>query len=205
MTIINNPARRALLLGVPAVALGACAAEAPKYEDALSGLHNLPGMAAPPDAPFRAGAPVALVFGSNIERVLKQQTDADKIVKSFGPLTNTRQLADQDPQYVITQAVGVLKQRYPQIEGIDDLATAARRKFASAIVLDFTVRLGASTGHQTVVALVAIAFDARQQPVSRLDASGSATLGYPAWTAKQKEASDIAVAAFREKVDRFWS
>ena len=126
-------------------------------------------------------------------------------MKSFGPLTNTRQLADQDPQYLITGAVSILRERYPQIEPIDDLKTVAQRKMSSAIVLDFTLRLGAKSGQQTTVTLVAIAFDARQQPVSRLEASGTDTIGYPGWTAKQKEASDLAMAAFREKLNRYWS
>ena len=145
------------------------------------------------------------MLGSNIERVLQQRSDADAVVKAFGPLTNTGQLADQDPQYVITGVIGVLRERYSRLQPVDDIATAAQRKFASTLVLDITIRIGASTGQKTTVALVAIAFDARQQPQSRIDASGTTTVGYPAFTAKQKEASDLAIAAFKAKVDRYWS
>ena len=198
--------RRGVLLGIPMLALGGCLPPPPRYEDPLSGLHNLPGSSAPIDAAFRAGPTVALVLGSNIERVLQQRSDADAVTKAFGPLlTNTGQLADQDPQYVITGAVSVLRQRYSQLQPVDDIATAAQRKFASTLVLDITIGIGASTGQKTTVALVAIAFDARQQPQSRIDASGTTTLGYPAFTAKQKEASDLAIAAFKAKVDRYWS
>ena len=114
-------------------------------------------------------------------------------------------MADQDPQYVITGVIGVLRERYSRLQPVDDIATAAQRKFASTLVLDITIRIGASTGQKTTVALVAIAFDARQQPQSRIDASGTTTLGYPAFTAKHKEASDLAIAAFKAKVDRYWS
>lgn len=202
----SRPTRRAFLVGIAASGVAGCYPAPPKYEDALSGLHNLPGSSAPADALFKAGSTVALVFGSNIDRILQQRSDADAATKSLGPLfTSTRQLADQDPQYVITAATGILRLRYPQLEGVDDIATAAQRKFSSTIVLDVTIRLGTYSGRQTIVALTAVAFDSRQQPVSRVDASGAATLGYPAYTTKQKEASDAAIALFRSKVDRYWS
>lgn len=205
-TVSTHAIRRTVIFGIPATALAGCYPAPPKYEDALSGLHNLPGSNAPSDAPFKAGPTIALVFGSNIERILQHRSDADAATKSMGPLfTSTEQLADQDPQYVITAATGILRRRYPQLEGIDDIATAAQRKFSSTIVLDVTVRLGTYSGKQTLVALTAIAFGSRQQPESRLEASGAATLGYPAWTTKQKEASDVAIAVFKAKVDRYWS
>ena len=65
-----RPGRRTFLLGMPAAALGACSVEMPKYQDALQGLHSAAAAAAPVDAPFKAGPTVALVFGSNIERVM---------------------------------------------------------------------------------------------------------------------------------------
>jgi hypothetical protein len=203
MTIVY-PGRRALLLGLSALLLGACAGPPPQYQDALTGLHNLPGAAAPLDVPVTAGPTVALVVGANIEKVLQQKADGDKILKSFGPLTNTMQVADSDPQYIITGAISILRQRYPQLQPVDDLATAAQRKFATTIVLDFTLRPGSMSGKQTTANLVAIAFDARQQPLSRIETSGTTTIGYPAYTTRLREASDIALAAFKEKVDSLW-
>jgi hypothetical protein len=114
------------------------------------------------------------------------------------------QVADSDPQYIITGAISILRQRYPQLQPVDDLATAAQRKFATTIVLDFTLRPGSMSGKQTTANLVAIAFDARQQPLSRIETSGTTTIGYPAYTTRLREASDIALAAFKEKVDSLW-
>ncbi len=194
--------RRSLLVSLSALPAGACALspEAPKYTDSLAELHNMPGTSAPLDVPVRAGPTVAIVFGSNIERVMQQKTDGDKILKSFGPLTNTSQLADTDPQPLISGAVSVIKLKYPQLVAVDDVATAAQRRMATTVVLDFLAIFRGGSGTRTTAKLVCVVLDARQMPVSRIESSGDTIVPYPAWNSRFRDASELALVDFKNKI-----
>jgi hypothetical protein len=184
--------------------LAGCGGPPPDYEDPLKGLHTLPASNAPLDAPAKVGPHVALVLGSNIEKLLQYDDAAVKGVLSM-PSVSWAALEDGNVQYLITGAVQVLRKRWPDLESVDDLATAARRKFASSIVLDIAVVLGSRTGQDTTARVTAILFDAGQNTLSRLETSGTTTVGFPAVTARFKEASNIALADFQEKLGRYWS
>jgi hypothetical protein len=195
--------RRMFVLG-GGLALAGCGGPPPQYSDPLAELHNLPGSSAPLDTPAKAGPTIAIVFGSNIEKLLQYSDAAAKGLMSM-PIVNRAALKDGDAQYLVTGAVQTIKQRYPSVESVDDLATAARRKFSTSIVVDIVQILGAMTGQKTTAHVTAIFFDAQQSPISRLESSGTTTVGYPAVTSRFREASDIALADFGSKVNRYWS
>jgi hypothetical protein len=195
--------RRGFVIGGGLVLAG-CGGPPPDYVDPLKDLHNLPASSAPLDAPAKVGPPAALVLGSNIEKLLQYNDAAAKGVQSM-LLVNTAALEDGNVQYLINGAVQVLRRRWPQLVAVDDLATAARRKFASSIVLDIAVVLASRTGQSTTARVTAILLDAGENPLSRLEASGTTTVGFPAATPLFKEASNIALQGFQDKLSRYWS
>jgi hypothetical protein len=195
--------RRTFVIG-GALALAGCGGPPPDYNDPLKDLHTLPASSAPLDAPAKVGSPVALVPGSNIEKLLQYNDAAAKGVQSM-LLVNTAALEDGNVQYLISGAVQVLRRRWPDLASVDDLATAVRRKFTSSIVLDVAVVLGARTGQSTTARLTAILLDAAENPLSRLESSGTTTVGFPAVTSRFKEASNIALQEFQDKLSRYWS
>lgn len=205
--MLRTFSRRSFLMVAPAATLTACNTDlAPvTYVDPLADLHTRLGATAPLDAPAKAGPTVALVYGSNIERLLQHKEDADKILKQFGPLTNTSAMSDIDPQPLITGGIAVLRVKYPGIKPLDDLAAARAQRFSTTIVLDFRQVLGKTVGHRTTASLYAVFLDARLVPISRIEVTGEGIMGAIGWTYKFREASDKAVLMFKEKVDQYWS
>ena len=142
---------------------------APVYSDPLAGLYNIPASSVSADArvdyytpvqPVRAGAPgravltMAIVTGANFSRA--------------AAYAEARGL---DPQPLIDGAVAILKERYPWVELMDDVATAERRNVSLTLVLDIRTEIGADKG--ATVALDVIVFDEARKPVSRIRADGS--------------------------------
>lgn len=195
--------RRSFVIG-GALALAGCGGPPPDYVDPLKDLHTLRASSAPLDTPAKVGSPVALVPGSNMERLLQYNDAAAKGVQSM-LLVNTAALEDGNVQYLITGATVALRRRWPDLVLVDDLATAASRKFTNTIVLDIAVVLGSHTGQDTTASVTAILFDARETPLSRVEASGTTTVGFPAVTPRFKEASNIALQGFQDKLSRYWS
>lgn len=167
---------------------------APVYRDPLAGLYNIPASSVPPDRrvdyyapgqPARAGAPgravltMAIVTGANFNR-------AATYAESRG----------LDPQPLIDGAVAILKDRYPWVELMDDVATAAQRNVSLTLVLDIRTEIGPDDGAR--VALDVIVFDEARKPVSRIRADGS---GEGAAAAAYETASEGALAALKEKAE----
>lgn len=194
--------RRAFALGA-FVSVAGCTLPQQQYQDPLTGLYNLSASSVPADVPAKAGPTIALVLGSNIDKLLQHREDIDKTTTAISWRASDR-LKDQDPQYLLTSAVQILHQRYPNLDKAEDLATVARHQIKSSIVLDVVVAAGPSSGQKTTATVIAVFFDDKQMPISRIDASGQATVGYP-YFANIKAASDIALAGFRQKVEQYWS
>jgi hypothetical protein len=80
-------------------------------------------------------------------------------------------------QPTLLRAVDIVKQRYPWLELMDDVATARERNVSLTLVMDIRSKLGAKAGDPTDVAIEIIVFNEKQQPISRIETSGSATAG----------------------------
>ena len=80
-------------------------------------------------------------------------------------------------QPILLRAVYIVKQRYPWLELMDDIAMAQERNVSLTLVMDIRSRLGAKAGDPTTVEVEVIVFNDKRQPISRVETSGSAIAG----------------------------
>lgn len=193
--------RRAFVVGAAATLAG-CGPQVPTYQDPLADLTTARGAAVPENAPVSAGPTQALTFGSNVERFIKYHDDGTKFAASMG--AGQKMLADASPQYLVDGGVAILRQRYPQLKPVNDLATAARERIATTFVLDIQTKAGTLPGTQSTVDIIVIAVDAQQKPISRIRGHGFIVI--PGFVAPDlKVANDMALADLRSKVDQLYS
>ncbi|HLG46901.1 MAG TPA: hypothetical protein VKY24_11735 [Reyranella sp.] len=147
---------------------------APVYSDPLAGLYNMPATSVPNDVPVdyytpgasHSGRPntrsvltMAVVPGANFER-LQQYFDA-----------NGRGSSDLDTRTAVRRVMDVLKERYPWLELMDDVATAQQRNVSLTLVVDIRAVLGGTFG-STTAQLDVIVFDEQRKPISRIAVEG---------------------------------
>ncbi len=153
---------------------------APVYSDPLAGLYNMPATSVPNDVPVdyytpgaaHSGKPntrsvltMAVVPGANFDR-LQQYFDA----KGKGT-------ADLDTSKTVRRVVDVLKERYPWLELMDDVATAQQRNVSLTLVVDIRANLGGTFG-STTAQIDVIVFDEQRKPISRIAVEGQARGGF---------------------------
>jgi len=162
---------------------------APRYSDALAGLYNQPASSVPTDVPVNYYAPhpaggaaravltMALVPGANYGRLRQYHQEAVQAAAT----PTARALAQDDLQIqpLLQKAVEIVKERYPWLELMDDIATAQERNVSLTLVMDIRSQLGRQAGPPTSVEIEVVVFDERRQPVSRVLARGQASPGSP--------------------------
>lgn len=182
---------------------------APRYSDALTGLFNKPASSVPLDVAVNYYAPhpssggaaravltMALVPGANYGRLRQYHQQAVEAATT----PNARALAQDDlqTQPVLQKAVEIVKERYPWLELMDDVATAQERNVSLTLVMDIRSRLGSQAGAPTSVEIEVVVFDERRQPVSRILATGQSSPGSPGDYGFQRAAG----AALEELADK---
>ena len=164
-----------------APSLPAISAPAPRYADALSGLYTMPATAVPLDVAVNYYAPsarsgsravltMALVPGANYGRLRAYHAQAARDSGGAGA-------DDLQTQPVLARAVDILKERYPWLELMDDVATAQERNVSLTVVLDIRSVLAEKPGDPTTVQIEVVVFNEKRQPVSRIVTAGSAATG----------------------------
>jgi hypothetical protein len=157
----------------------AASASTPVYSDPLAGLYNMPASSVPNDVPVdyytpgssRSGKPstravltMAVVPGANYDR-LRDYFDAKK--SSFLGGSSD----DLDAKKTVRRVLDLLKERYPWIELMDDVATAQQRNVSLTLVVDIRAILGSPNVAQIDV----IVFDEDRKPISRIAVEGRAS------------------------------
>jgi hypothetical protein len=172
-----------------APSLPAINSAAPRYSDALSGLYRQPASAVPADVPVNYYAPgarsgttravltMALVPGANYGKLRAYHAQVGKDAAAAVPGQGDGIAEDLQIQPVLLRAVDIVKQRYPWLELMDDIATAQERNVSLTLVMDIRSQLGAKAGDPTNVQVEVIVFNDKRQPVSRVETSGTATAG----------------------------
>jgi hypothetical protein len=170
----------------PAPSLPAINSAAPRYSDALSGLYRQPASAVPAEVPVDYYAPgarngaravltMALVPGANYGRLRAYHAQVSQDAAAAGQGGAIAE--DLQIQPVLLRAVDIVKQRYPWLELMDDVATAQERNVSLTLVMDIRSRLGAKAGDPTTVEVEVVVFNDKRQPISRIVTSGSASAG----------------------------
>jgi len=161
----------------------------PKYSDALSGLYRQPASTMPANVPVNYYAPgarsgaaravltMALVPGANYGKLRAYHAQVGKDAAAAVPGQGDGIAEDLQIQPILLRAVDILKQRYPWLELMDDIATAQERNVSLTLVMDIRSRLGAKAGDPTTVEVEVIVFNDKRQPISRVETSGSAIAG----------------------------
>jgi len=170
-------------------ALPAIDSTAPRYSDALSGLYRQPASSVPADIPVNYYAPgtrdgatravltMALVPGANYGRLRAYHAQIGKAAAAARPGQGDGIPEDLQIQPILLRAVDIVKQRYPWLELMDDIATAQERHVSLTLVVDIRSRLGAKAGDPTMVEVEVIVFNDKQQPVSRVQTRATTSAG----------------------------
>ena len=172
-----------------APSLPAINSAAPHYSDALSGLYRQPASSVPADIAVNYYAPgarsgttravltMALVPGANYPklRAYHAQVGKDAVAAIEGQGGGIAD--DLQTQPILLRAVDIVKQRYPWLELMDDIATAQERNVSLTLVMDIRSKLGAKASDPTTVEIEVIVFNEKRQPVSRIETTGTATAG----------------------------
>ena len=195
--------RRSFVLSSLALAaLAGCGPAAPVYQDPLLGLSPVKGETVPPDVPIKAGKSVAWTFGANVEKYVDYSDKGEKFAASMG--AGQKLLKEGDPQNLVNGGVALLRQHYPQIKPVQDLATAARQHVDTTFVLDIRVVAGIWPGDETTADLLLIAFDGQQKPVSRVSGHGAVKIK-PYVTPEVGLCYNMAIQDLKTKADRLLS
>jgi hypothetical protein len=161
----------------------------PRYSDALSGLYRQPASAVPANVPVNYYAPgarssasravltMALVPGANYSKLCAYHAQVGKDAIAAVPGQGGGIAEDLQTQPILLRAVDIVKQRYPWLELMDDIATAQERNVSLTLVMDIRSKLGAKAGDPTNVEVEIIIFNEKRQPVSRIETTGTATAG----------------------------
>lgn len=140
------------------------------------GLFNRPAASVPSDVPVnyytpgstrgkgaRAVLTMAVVPGANFD-MLQSYFEANAKSSLFG----SSSAADLDTGKSVRRVVEVLKDRYPWIELMDDVATAQQRNVSLTLVVDIRAILASTNVAQIDV----IVFDEDRKPFSRIGVEG---------------------------------
>ena len=183
--------QRRLLIGSLLAALGACQQDgaspttsvasanssgAPNYSDPLAGLYNIPGAAVPNDQPVNYYTPGASRTGRPASRAVLTMAvvpgaNIDRLTTYFE--ARGKGNSDLDLSASIRRVVDVLKERYPWLELMDDIATAQQRNVSLTLVVDIRAVLG-GTFEATQAEIDVIVFDEQRKPITRLLVEGRA-------------------------------
>lgn len=176
-----------------------CGPQLPEYRDPLADLSSARAADAPENAPVKVGSTVAITLGSNVERFLKYYDEGRAYAASVG--ASKQLLAEGDPQYLVDGAVAVIRRRYPKVRTVEDLASAARQRFATTFVVDIRTKAGMYPGDKTTSDITIIALDAQQKPISRITAHGEVEIR-PYVPPQIREANDQALRELSGKAER---
>ncbi len=158
---------------------------APAYRDALSGLYPTPASVIPNDIPVNyrreSGgampdrAAMALVPGGNFGRLRAYH---DSLTKGSLPGLGAGVTQDLDIQPVLRRAIEILKAQYPNLELMDDIATAQQHDAPLTLVLDIRSYLGHGLGDSamTRVAVDVVVFDRFAKPIAHIAVEGRAAV-----------------------------
>jgi CO dehydrogenase/acetyl-CoA synthase delta subunit len=110
-------------------------------------------------------------------------------------------LDGNSPKDLVAGTVDIIKRRYPGAAYVQSLAAAQRDGASTTLVVDIQTKAAMYPGDHSTVELVIIAFDAAQNPVSRITARASIQIK-PYVPPNIRQAYDQALGELSRKADR---
>ncbi len=158
----------------------ASSAATPVYSDPLAGLYNMPASAVPNDVAVNYYTPGAAHSGKSATRAVLTMAvvpgaNFDRLQRYFD--SKGKGSADLDTTVTVRRVVDLLKERYPWLELMDDVATAQQRNVSLTLVVDIRAVLG-GTFSDTTAQIDVIVFDELRKPISRIAVEGRARGGF---------------------------
>lgn len=181
-----------------ALLLAGCLSPPPVYTDPFQGLLHQSSESVPVDAPATVQRPVGLILSDNVEALLQNAKRDEATFKSFGPLTNTVALADQDPKYIAGRLLPMLKSHYPDIELIQDFNEATAKK--TVCLVDVKMVVGRGSFQKTTVDISIYVFDENRKPLTRIVGHGEGTVPFPATDMRIQPSVDAAIQQLSQKM-----
>lgn len=186
------------------LSLGACAGPPPpQMVDAFTNIYRGNAAAVPVDAPVTVQPPVGLIFSENVDAHIGAVKDATeywgKIVP--GSLTNTVNLADNNPLYFSGRVLAMLKKRFPDAAPVHDFNEAQQQGKRTVILVDLRMVYAARSGQTSKMDIDLYFFDAARQPVSRMNGHAEYTIPYPAMHGGMQIMVDKATAELDAKMN----
>lgn len=155
-----------------ASASSASSSGAPAYTDPLAGLYNRPASTVPNDIPVNYYTPGS-TRGKGARAVLTMAVVPGANFDAVQSYFESKKSADLDTNKIVRRVVEVLKERYPWIELMDDVATAQQRNVSLTLVVDIRAIVGGFMS-ASVATIDVIVFDEDRKPFSRLTVEGRA-------------------------------
>jgi hypothetical protein len=174
---------------VPLLVLLAGCVAPPQYTDPLAGLSG----AVKRDGPF-ATVSIRVVDSENTRVTLKHLSDtASMLMLAMNPGA----AGDLDPRTVHAGLTQVLA---PRFKSVTVAGATEEQKSDLTVIFDARVFLGQMSGQTTTVEISGIFRDG-DQVIETVSGKGAATLGWPAWTFRFREAANLAFADFARNLD----
>lgn len=143
----------------------------PAYVDALAGLYNLPASSVPADVPVDYYTPGS-TRGKSGRAVLTMAVVPGANFDALQSYFDSKKSADLDTKTAVQRVVNVLKERYPWIELMDDVATAQQRNVSLTLVVDIRAIVGGGLFNADTAQIDVIVFDENRKPFSRVSVEG---------------------------------
>jgi hypothetical protein len=137
----------------------------------LTGLYNRPASTVPNDVPVNYYTPGS-TRGKGARAVLTMAVVPGANFDALQSYFDSKKSADLNTNTTVRRVVEVLKERYPWIELMDDVATAQQRNVSLTLVVDIRAVVGGFMSGASTATIDVIVFDEDRKPFSRLTVEG---------------------------------
>lgn len=189
------------LLGACVAVVAGCVLTPPQYQDSSSVMEKIrTDMVTATRNPSLAQLKLGLVLSDNAQTAMRYQRERIETQRTAGGLFSSEYATDVDPDYIPNQVTQILKGCFKEVTQIAKPAEAPARGLDLVMVLDLRVKLGEMTGMTTSVEMSGIFMDPAGSAIETVSGSGTARVPYPAFRVRCREASDLALLSFSEKL-----
>lgn len=196
--------KKLLALAGLALVLDGCAGPPPPPQvGAFQGIYNADAATVPANAAVTMNQPIGFMTSENVEKYIGFIKGNNEYWSQRVPatLTNTVVLADNDPMYFSGRMLAMLKANFPNIERVHDFRDAVAKGKKGVILIDLRMKYMEPYGDRhTKVDIDAYFFDAKMNPVSKMNGHGQHLVPMASMDAGIQKSIDAAIADLDGKI-----